>query len=697
MIIDKFTKNYLFAITSFKNMIFKPIRVRFEPEIIGPPLIVCALSLFLLSFYSAQQISTALWLIFPFTVFWFIKKKKCFSLSCNSFLFIVSLFVFSLLFFLLPNIIHLTMLPIDGTYNHDKLWYIRNAKYLLNHSLSSPYISDPGLLLEYAVPREIDGIGRYGTGAIVSLIASFFLSDPVYVLLTIEVLSIVSILLCVIYISSFFFDFKLAYCLSFFSGSLLLIVQNGNTATLLGLAFLLLTLCLFTELINKGGWGYALLLSSSLSIMCYVYIEFLAIFCVFLVLFSICFYKRLIVRLPELALAFFVFIFLASPVLSRVFGALSTRINAVESKSGGMNSEYFDFLSVYAFYSHIATLIVPLQNHVSDLYTKIIFLIFSIMLPVSIYCLFKLEWRVAIALVVSFISPYFYSLVSGYGYGLMKGVQYLTPLVMLLNASIMHFIFTWKFNSYAIKWAVFVLFSVSMFVTILLFYVFLTRSIIIGSHKRVTNDLVALEKVNDLLPKDELLLISNKITNFHTSRWIGYFLDKTRLQLPDKLQHGGYYYPQPDLDDSDKFNYSLIKSNDYDLYGGDLIFQNDSFSVVYPGMLVEGFYDKEEWGRWMSEKSSFYIKSAPCERELQFTVSRYIGPQTRLFISSQDVLINNIPAKVSITLSANENHEIELVSEAGSYTPNELKINNDQRELSFGFDYIWLSECKTNE
>lgn len=608
--------------------------------------------------------------------------------------------------YFLPNILFGTLLPVDGTLNHDYLWYAINSKYFLEFSLSDPLTVDALIGVDYSAPRNIAIITRFGTEAIIAAVAATLFIDPVIAMLIIQITSVWVTLHYALRVVDARITIFTAPAL--LMPTLAFTVYNGNTATLVGIAVLSAFFLLAKNFYEERSSLRSSIIGMALSISCiaYVYTEFLFIMAVVIMMNSVLrpnISMQLIQREWKWIVGAFICVALITlPISLSLLEAISLRLGA--SQEGG--PDYYDedmkwslALPFIFFHSFGLTTLKVWVATLSIIYLTVLFL------------RDQLQFRLAI--LIATLLPFAFSWVQNYDYGLQKAVQFFSPIsILIVVSAAVRLERAFKdLRTRNLRWRKTQL--ISLFAVVMVFLYFSLGKFFVqnlnfyrtGQDKRVTAQMMQLAVVEQLLPAGAVITFSDQFSNrFHETVWISYILDDVRVRLPEGLQGLGYLRRQPQLD-QDTMTYEIsrwtvrnrrLEENQMPF---DFLFSNNDYFVALKDpsqqFWLKGFYNRENWGRWMPERASIDVLPVDCARELSFQIVNVLGDPGGLSIGSETVVPSELPYNVAVIIPPGIS-EMNLITTGQGTRPVDIGLNEDTRYLTWGIDDMELGSCVAN-
>lgn len=251
---------------------------------------------------------------------------------------------------------------------------------------------------------------------------------------------------------------------------------------------------------------------------------------------------------------------------------------------------------------------------------------------------------------------------------------------------------------------------ISLVVLMMLVYSFAVNNryfYLMAKNRHLSDDMLALKKAEELLPKNSFIYIDKSSLNpanvFADTRWYPYIFKNQRFAFNGSYTSGGYIYDVMTLEDiPDNSDIYTIKYNnkDFDKNRSAVVFKNKSYSVTRLDRLyrlqVKGLYAEEAWGTWMSDEITVRSNSA-CDINVTVLGKFYGIPSDSTLIvksSAGEVQYKIDDQKINIQ-SQTKNKEDVLIfkSSASPVSPSSISDSADTRKLSFMIGDIYASNC----
>ncbi|MBA7944159.1 hypothetical protein [Citrobacter sp. RHBSTW-00271] len=528
--------------------------------------------------------------------------------------------------------------PLEGTGNHDELWYIFRALRLQDFTISSrassstfDYIASSTSVTFDLLPRigselllvffsRLTRFEVYQIYPLVFALGALLLAGTVCAFISVQKNSRYSLLFAGLIVS--------------LSPAMLYIWANGNYATLWGLNFFGLGYYFYTKSLSSAKYDVNCLITAILfAALLSTYPELLSIAIpsiLIFIFFHLYLHKSFMHVMKLNLLIVFLIVCFAPFGTYDVINTFITTSNAV-SEGGSLYTGLFELLNVYNGLYFITTLYIAGCEH---LYQKLFLMFYSFSV---VYALFKIDINSKkIIFPVSCSSFLILGIMyaKGYPYGVIKAVEFISfPISVILFCFVYRSVYAFKRNLSSCIDVVVVL--ILMCGVGYSFSKTINEYIHVSSVKHLSQDIVSL---NGALAnfKDNVLLVEDNLGDysFMNSRWIGYFLNGQKIIFSPSLQNGGYLYNLQNNYEKYKDKVSLklllvknISSNDFILY------KNDTYAIKR----VSRDYH-ETWRGRIGENARIKF-TATCPRIVNLNAARRfegIGSNNEIHIQTTD-------------------------------------------------------------
>lgn len=609
------------------------------------------------------------------------------------------------------------LVPLEGTGNHDDLWYIFRALKLQDYSVNARVSSSIFDYLADATAVTFDSLPRIGSELLLvffSTLTRFDVYQSYPLVFALAALLLVSAA-CV------FLKTKGKCCYSLLlaggivsiSPSMLYIWANGNYATLWGMVFFGLGYYFYTKSIMAGKFGVDCFITGLLfATLLSTYPELLSIAIPSIIIFlgiHLSIHKNFIYIIKFNLLIALLVVCLAP------FGTYDA-INTFITTSGAVNegnNQYpglFGSLNIYNGMYFIVTLYISSYDY---LYQKIFLVLFSIATLYGIFRVDSSHKKTIFPVLLSSLLIYGAMYLKNYPYGAVKAVEFISfPLMVLLSCFVYCSLglgYKDKSNSGdKYRWVDLSAVIILVFGMGYGFSKTLSESVRISSVKHLSRDIVSLS-ASLSNSKDDILLVDDNLGDFGfmKSRWISYFLNGQPVIFAPSLQTGGYIYNLKDVYDKykSKAKLKLVLSESLGSHD-EIIFKNNTYAIkrispdYYENFKLNGFFNQEGWGAWISKNASIKFFTS-CSRTVSFDVVRRFEGMGQnhiihIRVGSHEKNYNYHDGQVlNITVPiSSEYPEVFITADGEIKSPKDLNMSSDDRYLSYGIRSIHASRCQ---
>ena len=681
--------------------------------------IICAMSALLQVF--SGEIASVVIVILAIIIYAWVGRIQSPKLSLNRNIFFVAFIVLFLIWRLFPAISLGSMVPFEGTGNHDELWYVFTARWLKENSLLTTFISDVRYPAISAVATNLGILPRLGSESLLVFFSSLTGYSIERVFQPIFALS--SALICFL----IYTGMKSA-CRDIYSSAIaligiavlpvgLFIYGNNNYATLIGLVLVMAWNWTFISALDRpGNISFALIPGLCFGALIATYPEILVLIGVAApITIALKIFERPRPSIRKVVLT--TFIAFISGFIFAPFAAWDA-IRVLLTTTSAINNPthmYAEFFSQNSF-SALILLFTTMDSTIPYLKLGIIgSSIYAAAILIHYFYVTMQILRGIIGLLIGSLIVLVICWGKNYGYGGMKAVEILFPPLGVVSAAalalaadrIRCFFCQPSFRSFNFSFIILVGAVLLTFCGFLLVTYSRTVSFYhVAIEKHLLEDVISLEKAKDVIPPDGILYVDSNLGShpFLTSRWIAYTLRNTPLVFSMSLSEGGYLYSL-----GENFNQRLAKVT-HILRGRTLgspvtegaIYSNSTFEIVPIGVMPysfgSGFYADEGWGRWMSAVGIVQIVSS-CNRDISIHFAR----RFQGLVGENAILVKTATSQMKFNLDktgntikfpiSDKDSQIQLTSISEAKSPQDIGLSADTRKLSYGVSGIDFGPC----
>ncbi len=531
----------------------------------------------------------------------------------------ISLVIFGLR--LLPLLKLGVLVPFEGTGNHDDIFYLFTADWLLEHSLLQQYPADPSFPFYSSVLTNITILPRIGAESLLIFISAIC---GMTVLQVYPVLFALASVLFVFSVALAFVDDPKADLLSFvtvlvvssLSPVALFIFENNNFATLFGLIFLSgFYWYLQHVLFHSDSKGDVIASGIFLGALVATYPELLSVAIPAMFFMLLLALKRDSTRwiyyLKKIIQGVMVSLVVAPYAVVEAIKVLATITSAVQVESSICGSLCTSLSSM----SFVLTIFTFITWHKTGFFANAgIGLASAVFLATMLLAPRKLLWNSA-GLLMGCMIILAMCLVKNYEYGLMKAIEFFTlPLSALLSGSVVSLARTWRgrgaltqeyslntsitdksemgmnYKKISSKNKLGMLIKQTLILLVVTFLcvdfcILSTKYYRVAINKHITQDLLGLQRLSQLLKPNDVLFVDQDLGlyPFLASRWIAYLLRDIPLVFAPELHGGGYIYGL-ETNFAKRFAEKkyVLRAHHVDVINSKrVVFRNASYEVVY--------------------------------------------------------------------------------------------------------------------
>ncbi|BBQ83227.1 MULTISPECIES: hypothetical protein [unclassified Klebsiella] len=622
------------------------------------------------------------------------------------------------LFVILPRVYGLyiikDLVPLEGTGNHDDLWYIFRALRLQDYSVNARVSSSIFDYLAATTAVTFDSLPRIGSELVLvffSTLTRFEVYQSYPLVFALAALLLVSAACAFVNTKEkHYYLLLLVGAVVSISPSMLYVWANGNYATLWGMVFFGLGYYFYTKSINSGRYGVDCFITGLLfATLLSTYPELLSVAIPSIIIFLgiHLFIHKNFIYIIKFNLLIALLVVCLAPF--GTYDAINTFITTSSAVNEG-NNQYpglFDLLNVYNGIFFISTLYISSDDH---WYQKILLVLFSLSILYGIFRVDSNQKKTILPVLLSSLLIYGAMYLKNYPYGAVKAVEFISlPLMVLLSCFVYCSLGKHKRkNEDKCRWVDLSAVIILVFGMGYGFSKTLTESIRISSVKHLSRDIVSLgSSLNNT--RDDILLVEDNLGDFGfmKSRWISYFLNGRPVIFAPSLQAGGYIYNLKDVYEKYKSEakLKLVLTESLGTHD-DVIFKNNTYAIkrispdYYENFQLNGFSNQEGWGAWIGKNASIKFDTS-CSRTASFdVVRRFEGMGTNhiihIRVGSHEKTYNYHDGEtLNITVPiSSEFPEVYITADGEVKSPKDLNMSSDDRYLSYGIKSIHASKCQ---
>lgn len=625
------------------------------------------------------------------------------------------------------------VVPLEGTGTHDEFWYIFVADFLRFNTLGTNTAYSELHPFYHSASTNIQVLPRVGSELLItfsSIITGYSpeITFPILFILSIFFINIV-IFLEILHVYGKSIRSVLSAAIASFSPVILFIYGNMNFSTAFGLVFLgSYYYFIRTALASPFSLSKSTIAGLFAAALIASYPELISVACIATAMVAVekVFWSKsntifeivktcIFVLISMIALSFF-------PIISAV-NVFITASNALAAPS----DQYNNYINALSWWN---SLLFFLTMHTAFLQEKFwIFpsLLASLSLFAAIMCAPFKAWKSMAPMLTACGALTILVLYRGYGYGLMKSVEFASlPLCILFSVGAvacadsalnifqketperrhddkLTLTLKWgaKFSAGAYALVAFCSISTWIFSYAIYSKDFSQTAL----QKHLTQNIRDVGNAGELLGRGSVIYISEDLGpfSFMVSRWLAYLMKDAALVFSPAHHDGGYIYGIKDAyqRNSEKITHTLRRRT----VGSDqeIIYANEDFEIIRgaPDVLFQnGFYGDEGGRRWMSQTGTIEINSK-CAVGLRIKIlarfSGVTGPdrlKIRMGFGEQTLHMENGRGEFLVPLRENSEKEIVFASEASARSPAEAGLSSDSRKLTYSIGELKIETNK---